>query len=241
MDLISKQLAEISPAGFYGCVELSKVSHYKTGGKAKYYVEPKSIDEVKRIKCFSIEKELKICILGETTNVIFPDQIVDAIFLKIGPALSGFEVRGNIFHANAGIWVPCLARRVMNAGFGGSEHLIGIPGTLGGLITMNGGSNRQSISDAILEVEMLNSEGKIEIIPKSECGFGYRESIFQKNRSIILSAKFKFDIEASKKSTRKKMLNILQERRNKFPRKLIADLSSKVIQVYIKSTVRLER
>lgn len=62
---------------------------------------------------------------------------------------------------------------------------------------MNAGAYGQEIGTSCTQVTVLDSDGNIREFAASECGFGYRQSIFQKNNAIILSATFLLPTAAS--------------------------------------------
>lgn len=116
--------------------------------------------------------------------------------------------------------MPRFSRRVAQAGLTGAEHMIGIPGTLGGLICMNGGSQRKSVGDFLVRVRSVSPSGELITFTKDQCGFAYRESIFQRNQHIIVDAEFEYPIAESSRDVKRNMLSILRDRRLKFPKKL---------------------
>lgn len=63
-----------------------------------------------------------------------------------------------------------------------------IPGTLGGLVYMNGGSLRQAIGDVIVEVKTMDRQGNMRTPGRDECGFAYRHSRFQEQSGVITDA-----------------------------------------------------
>src|SRR5690606_10000391 len=94
-----------------------------------------------------------------------------------------------------------------------------IPGTIGGLICMNGGSQRKGIGESVIQVHSVDRNGAIVIRRGADCNFEYRNSIYQSADEILLSARLKFNRSISKFETRRRMLSILSERRKKFPQK----------------------
>ncbi len=56
--------------------------------------------------------------------------------------------------------MPGLARKAMLAGLAGLEHTIGIPGTIGGLVLMNGGSQRKGIGENVRRVWIVDQDGR---------------------------------------------------------------------------------
>ncbi|EKX59230.1 UDP-N-acetylenolpyruvoylglucosamine reductase [Rhodobacter sp. AKP1] len=132
--------------------------------------------------------------------------------------MSHVAIEETTIHAQAGAWVPGMARKLMQVGLGGAEHTCGIPGTLGGLIYMNGGSQRKGIGSNVVSVESVAADGTIRQRPAQGCNFSYRHSAFQSNGEIITAATLRFE-PRPRHEIRAEMRAILAERRRKFPRK----------------------
>ena len=82
---------------------------------------------------YASRHNLPLLVIGQGTNLLFADEGLRGIVLKIGKNMSALSINGNHIMAEAGLWVPQLARQSMLAGLTGLEHTIGIPGTIGGL------------------------------------------------------------------------------------------------------------
>jgi len=153
-----------------------------------------------------------------TTNLLFDDAGLQVPCIQIDSRMAQVIVKGNEVQAQSGVWVPGFARKLMQAGLGGAEHICGVPGTLGGLICMNGGSQRKSIGLNILSVEAVDLAGNVSCRNVADCGFSYRHSVFQANKEVITGARLEFPRRA-RSEIRKEMLSILRTRSVKFPRK----------------------
>jgi UDP-N-acetylmuramate dehydrogenase len=199
-------------------VLLSELSRWKIGGVAKVVVEPVSKQAISAIIKLCVSNCWPYLIVGGTSNLLFCDEGIDAVLVKIGSALSQRKTEGNKIHVSAGCWVPGLARYSASRGLSGLEHTAGIPGTFGGLVCMNGGSQRKGIGECIVSVTAVMPDGSFKTYTREECNFGYRNSVFLVNGAIIVSA----EIELKKgdvQSIRREMLGILKSRREKFPLK----------------------
>jgi UDP-N-acetylmuramate dehydrogenase len=102
------------------------------------------------------------------------------------------------------------------AGLSGLEHVVGIPGTLGGLVSMNGGSQRKSISEVVEWVRAVDRDGHIRVLSKNNCGFSYRHSVFQDTDLIIVEAALQLQYSESR-IIHSNMLHNLRKRRSRFP------------------------
>ncbi|EAQ31900.1 UDP-N-acetylmuramate dehydrogenase [Idiomarina baltica] len=200
--------------------ELSKISRWKTGGNADLIIKPKSLKNLSNLVAGFKKQQVEYIIIGETSNLLFDDKGLRVPCIQIDSAFNNIKLTSTGVIVESGYWVPKLSRFLMLNNFTGAEHICGIPGTIGGLVYMNGGSMRRSIGDNVIKVTSLTKNGDIVTRSKSECFFNYRESIFQNISEIIVEVEFEFDKIDDRAEVRRKMLHILKDRRNKFPRKL---------------------
>ncbi|WP_230086410.1 UDP-N-acetylmuramate dehydrogenase [Halomonas sp. 328] len=198
---------------------MSKFSCWGIGGIADAIVEPNSIDELCSLRAFIAQEGLASIVIGDTSNLLFSDKGLHALCIRIGTRMSSFNFYKDYVNVQAGVWAPYFSRKVMLAGLSGAEHICGIPGTLGGLICMNGGSQRKSIGDSVVSITAVDTSGNQFVVDKASCEFGYRTSVFQGNERVIAEARMRFLPAADKGSVRREMLLILNERNKKFPRK----------------------
>lgn len=197
-------------------VPLKTQSTWKIGGPADFLVEPSSWEQVRKIFKYACENRIPAVVIGKGSNFLFDDAGLRGVVIKIGRKLSTFSINGTKVRAEGGIAICRLARAAGLAGLTGLEHTIGIPGTLGGLIVMNGGSQRKSIGDIIRWVKTINRAGNEHTLPREECDFSYRHSVFEDRDVIVVEAEMELGFGAPKVIW-SQMLSILRERRAKFP------------------------
>lgn len=212
------ELERLCPGGVEEDVDLSKISQWRIGGSADLVLRPSSTAEVSALIGWLTAQGIQPVIIGRTSNLLFDDAGLRVPCIQIGNRMAGIMLEGLRVHAQAGAWVPGLARRLMQSGLGGGEHVCGIPGTLGGLICMNGGSQRKGIGSSILNVESVDTMGQVQNRAAHDCNFNYRHSIFQVNGEIITAATLQF-VRRPVTEMRAEMRAILADRRRKFPRK----------------------
>lgn len=213
-------LQSILPGVVHRNVDLSALSRWRVGGKADCIVAPRNLDDVRKLMAFVNEAKLPYVVIGSSSNLMFADEGLRVLGIHFGAGFAQMRIDGNSVWSQAGVWVPEFARQVARAGLTGAEHVCGIPGTLGGLIYMNGGSQRKGIGDNIVEVTTMTPQGDIRHYDRPSCTFAYRASRFQSSHELILEARFQFDHSGEPDAIRRSMLTILRQRRQKFPRKL---------------------
>lgn len=195
---------------------MSRHSWWRIGGPADFFCEPADDEEAAGVLKFCAAEGLKYVVTGAGSNLLWLDEGFRGVVLKIGPKMSRLRVRGEELALQAGAWGPNVARLSWHYGLSGLEHLIGVPGCVGGLVHMNAGSLRQGIGDRITHVTALTPQGEMKVLTAQEACFGYRTSIFQKNGWVVMALRLRLTA-GDKKLIRREMVRIAMERRAKFP------------------------
>ncbi len=198
---------------------LREYSRWRIGGPADLLVEPHCIEHIQAVLECTRNSDIPLVIIGDGCNLLFSDEGIRGVVMKIGRRLSRVSVHGSRVRAEAGAWIPGLARLIGAAGLVGVEHTVGIPSTLGGLIVMNGGSQRRGIGEVVDCVDVVERDGRRHRVSKEQCDFRRRASVFQGTGAIILGAELVFE-RGDPSTIRRTMLDILRSRRLKFPLKL---------------------
>ncbi len=215
-----RALEQICPGAVAVDVPLAHISRWRIGGCADVIVRPNSIDQLARLRAWLYRERAPHVVIGATSNLLFSDEGLRVVCVQIGCGLANVSIVGRVITASAGVWVPGLARRAMQEGLTGLEHTCGIPGTLGGLICMNGGSQRKGIGDVVVGVTSVDEQGNICQRNRDDCAFDYRHSVFQNSGEVIAEAALRLQSLTDCRYIRREMLYILASRRRKFPRKL---------------------
>ena len=118
--------------------------------------------------------------------------------------------------AGAGVMLSTLAARIADQGLAGFEFAGGIPGTLGGAVTMNAGAYGGEIKDVIVAAKMIDRTGKIHLFSAEELHLSYRHSIVQEQGLIVASALFAFE-QGDRAQIKAQMQELNAKRREKQP------------------------
>ena len=215
-------LAELSRLDVGLCTFAAPLAAYCTwriGGPADLLIEPRSIAQIQRLRCFASQHALPLVVIGQGSNLLFSDAGVRGIVLRLGQHFARLRIIEERIEAEAGVWVPGLARKAQQAGLSGLEHIVGIPGTIGGLVLMNGGSQRQSIGEIVERVTLVNREGEIQELNAAACDFSYRHSALQDTGGVVVTVELSCP-RGDRTEIRQAMLADLRERRRKFPLRL---------------------
>ncbi len=157
--------------------------------KAKQFLEVRSLEELKEIATIIQNFDLKYMVLGQGSNTLFT-QDFDGLVLYMN--IKGKEIirqndRKVLIKACAGeVWHDFVLW-TLEQGFSGIENLALIPGRIGSAPIQNIGAYGVEIKDVIECVEVFDMETlKTQKIVNTDCVFGYRDSIFKKNKGKFI-------------------------------------------------------
>ena len=197
---------------------LSRRCTWKIGGPADFLVEPSSETQIREILVFCRANQIPHIVIGKGSNLLFDDAGLRGIVISLDKHFSSVSVRESVIVAQSGVFVPRLARLAWRHGLSGLEHTVGIPGNLGGLVVMNGGSGRQGIGSCVRHVWVMDACGRAKVFNNNTCFFEYRQSIFQSLKMVITKVELKLEKKCSE-AIRQDMLSVLRSRRSRLPRK----------------------
>jgi len=192
---------------------------YRVGGRAEVLVNPVDSEDAFSIYRFALSEGIPLTVLGAGSNVIVPDEGMEGIVMKMMGDVGGVErIGGNRVRVFAGKRLKDLALELASENLVGLEPIACIPGTVGGAVVMNAGTNEGTTSDFLLRVEVVTPSGRRRVFTKKELNFGYRHSIFKAGNWLILNVDFKLKRGDGKESVRV-IKRTIKERMGKFPMK----------------------
>ena len=172
--------------------DLSDRTTYRVGGRAEALVIASGADDLERACRFALVEGIPLTVLGAGSNVIVPDEGIEGIVVCSAGGLE-VSVSDRTVKAGAGTMLEDLIRKAAARGLGGLEPLAGIPGTVGGALVMNAGTDAGTVSGPLERVTVLDRSGRTETVGAGELSFGYRESPFAGTGVVILSAAFRLE------------------------------------------------
>ena len=176
---------------------LKQHTSFRVGGPAKVYVVPEDIEELQKLIRFLHEEKLPYDIIGNGTNLLVSDAGVDHVVVEIGRALEGIELLSKANASDektyyirvlAGTLLSKAAQFAATQELSGMEALRGIPGTLGGAVTMNAGAYGTEMKDVLYSVDVLTPEGELRTLTPAELALGYRHSVIPERGYVVVAA-----------------------------------------------------
>lgn len=202
---------------------MSAHTTFRIGGPADYFVEPGSESVLKELLLLCRETETPFFILGNGSNLLVSDEGYRGVMIS----LRGFdeisfregeitEAGKTIMTAGCGVLLSKAAMQAAERGLTGFEFAGGIPGTLGGAVTMNAGAYGGEIRDVILSARVMTKAGDVRELSAEELDLSYRHSIIQEKDLIVLSADFAF-AHGDEEQIKEQMRQLNTQRREKQP------------------------
>lgn len=202
---------------------MSAHTTFHIGGPADYFVEAGSESVLKELLLLCRETETPFFILGNGSNLLVSDEGYRGVMIS----LRGFdeisfregestEAGKTIMTAGCGVLLSKAAMQAAERGLTGFEFAGGIPGTLGGAVTMNAGAYGGEIRDVILSARVMTKAGDVRELSAEELDLSYRHSIIQEKDLIVLSADFAF-AHGDEEQIKEQMRQLNTQRREKQP------------------------
>ncbi|MFA5807028.1 MAG: UDP-N-acetylmuramate dehydrogenase [bacterium] len=197
-------------------VKLREYTTIGIGGPADRLVFPRSAAQVREVVVAEGRSGRPVQVLGAGSNLLVADSGLSATVLCTKKHLSKvvFLSDGSVV-AEAGVMLPRLAVLCALSGLSGMEPVSGIPGTVGGALSMNAGAYGQSIGELAEWVEVVDVEGEIHRVEARAIRFGYRETKFPV-QGIVVRAGFRFG-PGTRETVFERMRQINEKRRASQP------------------------
>ncbi|RLB85387.1 MAG: hypothetical protein DRH24_02220 [Deltaproteobacteria bacterium] len=201
---------------------------FRVGGPAEVLVCPKSCENLVKLVRWARQREISYLVIGRGTNLLVKETGISGIVIKLAGNFAKIsevktEQHGVIVTALAGTGLQNLCVFANRRGYGGMNFALGIPGSVGGGITMNAGTACGSMETVLESVKILLPTGETEKIKKEKLVFNYRkfswnieENDFLYKDAVILEGSFCLQASDPEK-LKKEAREIMKTRKKKEP------------------------
>ena len=194
---------------------MSRHCSFRIGGACDAMLLPSSIEDVEAVCALLAECGEKPLLMGNGTNLLVTDAPLHRIVLRMGEDFSRIDpVNGTALRAESGATLSRLALFAAAHGLAGLEFAHGIPGTLGGAVSMNAGAYGGEMKDVVTSVTYLDKD--LFLRETDDAGFSYRRSRFSDTDCIVLGAKISLH-EDDPDAIRERMRSLAERRRSSQP------------------------
>ena len=188
----------------------------RLGGPADYMVFPRNAEEIAGLFAAAAAHDLPVTVIGHGSNLLVLDGGIRGLVICIGKNMREITLEGNRITARAGAMLGSVAMEAAEAGLSGLEFASGIPGTVGGGVTMNAGAYDGEMSQVVTRVKGICPDGKAVELSREEMNFSYRHSVIQEKDLIVTEVEFELR-EGDPAAIRAKMSELNARRAEKRP------------------------
>ena len=147
------------------------------GGPARYFAEPVDDQDIQRLVKAAQDMGLPVRILGGGSNVLVREAGVDGLVISLAGATDRLmSIDGVRMTVGAGTKLSHAVIKSVGAGLGGLEHLVGIPGTVGGAVVGNASADGRDIGSTVVSVTVVDKDGGTRTLTQQEAGFSHRKT-----------------------------------------------------------------
>jgi UDP-N-acetylenolpyruvoylglucosamine reductase len=154
---------------------LARRTTLRVGGKADFFAEPASENDLAQLLRVCSELKLPFTIIGRGSNLLIRDGGVRGVVICLGhDAFSHVQIIGEHFHCGAGAKLKTVSVEARRAGLAGLEFLEGIPGSVGGALRMNAGAMGSWMFEVVEQIRFMDFAGNVQERKASEVNVEYR-------------------------------------------------------------------
>lgn len=196
---------------------MAKHTTFRVGGPADYFLVPKTVEQIKAILAICKENGMPYFILGNGSNLLVGDEGYRGVVIQIFRNMSQVDVEEETtLRAQAGALLSSVAKCAYNHSLTNMEFASGIPGTMGGAVTMNAGAYGGEMKDILVEVTVLTPDGDVVVLKNEELELGYRTSCIKKKHYMILEVVLKLE-KGDQEKIKARMDELKEQRVTKQP------------------------
>lgn len=171
---------------------MSSHTSFKVGGPADILITPESADQVLDAVKLCKSKNVPYYIMGNGSNLLVKDGGIRGVVVKL-IKLKSIKIQGSRIIVSSGACLKDVSQKALDNSLTGFEFACGIPGSVGGAVTMNAGAYNGEISNVIESVIVIDNHTKKRILNLEQLELAYRMSSILKYGYIVLQVTFKLE------------------------------------------------
>ena len=165
--------------------DMRQYTTLKLGGKADYLAFPRSREEITALFREAGNAGMPVTVIGRGSNLLVLDGGIRGLVIRVERNMRDIRREGNRLIAQAGAMLGAVAAVALESGLSGMEFASGIPGTVGGAMTMNAGAYGGEMADVTVQVDGVMPDGTPVSLSREEMQFGYRTSAVKVKNFVV--------------------------------------------------------
>ncbi|RKW44327.1 MAG: UDP-N-acetylmuramate dehydrogenase [Lachnospiraceae bacterium] len=173
---------------------MKNVTSFHIGGEADFFVRPTSVSDIMEILNIAKDYSYPVFVMGNGSNLLVSDKGIRAIVIQLTDNFNKLtRIDDYTVEVDAGMSMTSLSKYFLEQSLEGFEFACGIPGTLGGAVTMNAGAYDSMMSKVVTEVIALDKDMNLRKISNENIKFSYRNSIISKENMLVLTVRIRLE------------------------------------------------
>lgn len=195
---------------------MARHTTFRIGGPADIFVQPLDAEDLAAVVGFARDKGLLLKVIGNGSNLLVGDKGIRGIVVRLAPSFSEIEWLEDGARVGAGARLGRLMKEAAEAGLSGLESTGGIPGTLGGALATNAGTDSGSVSDFVVGAAVLDERGDLREWGAEQFAYRYRYSNLGASKATVVSAQLRLQ-PAPREEIHAKMERLREKRASRQP------------------------
>ena len=160
----------------------------KVGGPADFFAIPADPSDLQSLMAIILETGVPYLVVGGGYNLLVRDGGFRGVVISLKQFCRMEKLPDNRLRAEAGCTNQQLIRFANGQGLTGLEFLSGIPGMVGGALSVNAGAHGRSVLELVESLTTLQG-GRVTVTFREDLRYGYRH-LELKPGEIVLAAVF---------------------------------------------------
>jgi UDP-N-acetylmuramate dehydrogenase len=183
-------------------VPLAPFTRLQLGGEARFFGEPSDELELGEMVSLAASQGIPVRLLGGGSNLLIRTSGFDGLVLQLtSPAFAKISFADTLVRCGGGVRLSHLVTSCVAQGLAGVEHLVGIPGTVGGALHGNSGTEEGDIGQVVSEARLMTRDGKVTQVDSRGLTFSHRRSSL--DELVILEASLSLRFEDPARLTKR--------------------------------------
>ncbi len=214
--MLSKDLKRIEDLQVRKSVPLLPLTSFRIGGPAHLFLVPRTLKALEQTISFLGNRSISYKVLGQGSNLLINDKGVKLVMTltALNRIHSPHSHPFRTVSVEAGCRLKSLISWSTRNGLCGLENLSGIPASVGGAISMNAGTNKCSMAEAIDAVQFTGPDGSCWF-RRDQLQFDYR-SFRLPDKALISAARIQLG-KSNPDQIRRNVRKVMYKRRTTQP------------------------
>ena len=195
---------------------MARHTTFRVGGPADLFLTPLDEEDLAVALRLLHQAEVPLVVLGNGSNLLVADRGIRGAVIRLTPNFSHITREGHTLLTGAGAKLARVVHFAAAEELSGLESTLGIPGTIGGALVMNAGTDMGSISDLLECAVFLTYAGERVLKTSEQLCYRYRHSALQGARLIVVEARLKL-FPGEREAILAKMARLEEKRTSRQP------------------------